>query len=142
MKIMRYLITMLLSTAFISSYSQDQIHGLWLTGEGQTKVEISENSQGLYEGKVVWLKNATDKEGNTISDRKNPDSSLRNRPIMGIAILENIQYQDGVWKATIYSPKRGKRLPCTLSLTASDVLKIEVEIMGMTRDRRWTRVDI
>ena len=139
---MRYLAIAVFLMSFWSSSAQDEIRGLWLAGEGKTKVKIMETSSGAYEGKVIWLKDSVDRNGNPRVDRKNPDANLRDRPIVGISILEEIVFEDGAWNAMIYAPKRGRRLPCKLTIDELDQLNIEVSVMGMTRNQVWTKADL
>ncbi|MDN5869669.1 MAG: DUF2147 domain-containing protein [Nitrococcus sp.] len=57
------------------------------------------DAQGVYSGHVVWLKEplfpADDRKGMAGKpkvDRLNPDSALRSRPIIGLAVLTGLHY--------------------------------------------------
>ncbi|RAJ06879.1 uncharacterized protein DUF2147 [Chitinophaga skermanii] len=87
----------------------DAILGHWLNEEKDAKIEIyKQNNQ--YFGKLVWIKHQFEDDGKTPrKDKKNNDASLRNRDILGLVILTNFVYDDGVWEdGKIYDPKSGK----------------------------------
>lgn len=117
---------------------QEGISGTWLTHEENSKVEIYEKD-GLYFGKIVGLERTTDKWGNTITDRKNPDKSKRNRPLLGIETLTGLEYEDGVWKGKLYIPKKGWTADVELRQDRAEELELRVSIMGRTRTLVWTR---
>ena len=39
-----------------SAQNAKQIIGTWLTQDGDSKVVISQKSNGVFEGKITWLK--------------------------------------------------------------------------------------
>jgi len=59
------------------------IIGIWLNEEKDAQIEVYEKDK-LFFGKIVWLKNAKDENGNWVLDSKNPDLSLRNRKKNGL----------------------------------------------------------
>lgn len=122
-----------------NALAQKDIKGVWWAEKDKVKVEIYEKSPGELAGKIVWLAEPNDKKGNPHLDRKNPDRSLRSRPLMGIEMLENIHQEEGDWRATIYSPKRGRRIDGMITLSQSNELKIKVSVMGMSRTQTWAR---
>ncbi|MBW7936081.1 MAG: DUF2147 domain-containing protein, partial [Flavobacteriales bacterium] len=87
----------LLAFASISIYAQDitnpnLILGEWIPKEGKSHVKI-EKIGNKYFGKVIWLKEPLDKEtGKPPLDKKNPDESMRNQPIMGLRIMKDFVY--------------------------------------------------
>lgn len=122
-----------------SMMAQEDMKGLWWAEKDKVKVEVYEKSPGILAGKIVWLAKATDKKGNPLTDKKNPDKSLRDRPLMGLHLLDNVRQEDGEWKGTIYSPQRGRTVDVKLELDGTDQLDIKVSMMGMSRTRTWTR---
>lgn len=67
----------------------------------------------------------------------------KNRPILGLGILEGARFEDGVWKgAQILNAKNGKYYGCHISLESKDLLKVRgfvgYPIFGKTL--YWTRV--
>lgn len=134
----KVLSVMLLSLISTSLYAQDEICGIWLNQDQQTKIEITRTND-TYTGTIVWLKRPTDKHGEPLRDKKNPDRSLRDRPIMGLELLTGITYTQAHWEGDIYTPKRGKTLSVELNLPKQDELQLNVSYLGMTRNQTWTR---
>ena len=120
-------------------YSQDEIVGLWKPNEGSTIVEIFQKESGQYAGKVVWLEEPADKKGVPHKDKMNPDKSLRDRNLLGIEMLENLEYRDGKWNGTLYSPKKGRKVNAVLTINAGNQLDVNVSFRGFTKKLVWTR---
>ena len=126
----------------LQSLAQDDIEGVWFAGEGNTKVQISKDESGEYQGTIVWLKQPLNKKGKPYTDRMNPDESLRDRPILGLTMLENLTYKNGNWIGKIYSPKRGKTVDAILSIENAMELKLKVSYKGFTREKIWVRTEL
>jgi uncharacterized protein (DUF2147 family) len=134
--------TLLLSVFTIPAFSADDISGIWLAGEGKTKVEIYKKDSNYYCGKIVWLEQTTNKQGEPLTDKNNPDRSLRDRPIIGLHMLENLEYKNGKWYGSIYTPRRGKTLDAILTLKDKDTINVDVAYRGISIKQVWTRTDI
>ncbi len=126
-------------------YAQaDRVIGIWLTSEGTSQVEIYKNSEGKYEGKLVWLNEPLDENGRPKLDKENPDRSLRSRPLKGTILLRDFRYDSSSreWKdGTIYDPENGKTYSAYMWFDGND-LKIRGFVMGMRfmgRSTTWTR---
>jgi uncharacterized protein (DUF2147 family) len=133
-----------------SAFSQvkaDDIMGVWLNEDEDAHVEI-ENIDGVYFGKIVWLKEPVDeKTGQPKLDKENPDDELKKRPVMGMELLSDFRF-DGKkeWKdGTIYDPKSGKTYSCYMVFTdnSKDRLKVRgfIGISLIGRTTYWTRVE-
>ena len=120
----------------VSARCQDDLRGYWSAGEGSTIVHIDGDQTGPLTGKIVWLEKPTNKKGEPVTDRLNPDKSLRNQPIMGISMLENLTYSDGAWKGKLYSPKRGRKVDATLQLEDDNILKLSLSYRGFSQQRK------
>lgn len=118
--------------------AQESIEGIWLTEEGDSKIEIYQRND-KYFGKIVWLNQSTDKNGNPFKDRNNPNKDLRNRPLMGIDMLEDLQYRGGKWYGKIYAPKRGLTMKAVIVAKQGDKLELNISYKGFTRQQIWTR---
>ena len=75
---------------------------------------------------------------------ENADESLRDRPVMGLILLKDFEYEDGTWEGgTIYDPKNGKTYKCRMRMETSELLYIRGYIgkawMGLGRTTEWTR---
>lgn len=122
----------------------DRIEGVWLSESGKAKMQVYRTADGAFSGKIVWLKEPL-REGKPKVDARNPDERLRNRPIIGLQILKNLQpagggdYKDG----TVYDPKAGKSYDCKATIRESGELALRgylgLSLLGRTMI--WTRTN-
>ncbi len=126
----------------------DAIIGFWLTQDHDAIFEIY-NCGKEYCGKIAGLEDPeyplTAKgglAGRPRMDRKNPEPALRNRPLLGLPII-NVHYQgENTWWGTVYNPDDGKTYKCKLSVAKNGAeLKVRgylgVVLFGQTQI--WTR---
>ncbi|MCR9013597.1 DUF2147 domain-containing protein [Aquiflexum gelatinilyticum] len=137
-KVNKVIITIFLVIAAFQAHAQESINGIWLTEEGNSKVEIYQKGDKSF-GKVVWLEQPTDQNGNPVTDRNNPNKDLRNRQVLGIDMLKDLQYRNGKWYGKIYAPKRGLELDVVLVGLGKEKLELNVSYRGFTRKQTWTR---
>ena len=125
----------------------DAILGTWVTEGGHARIEISK-ARNTYQGKIVWLKEPkypqNDPEaGKQKRDRGNPDKSRRDRPIVGLMLLEGFKYAGKqTWsKGAIYDPENGKTYKCKLTLKNPKTLHVRgyVGISLIGRTTVWRR---
>ncbi len=132
----------------------DALLGAWLTEpdevDGRARVEIVKVGEH-YEGTIVWLEKPIypqDDEqgmaGQTKVDRENPDAALRSRPVIGLKILTELQWDAGrgEWrKGRIYAPDDGKTYRCYIRMGDDGTLKLRgyVGIALLGRTSEWTR---
>ena len=123
--------------------------GQWLTSEGGVRIEIFK-MDGKYFRKIVWVKERTypkdDPEaGKPKHDRKNPDVTKRDQPMIGLRLLAGFEYAgDNSWThGTIYNPENGKTYKANLTLAKDGSLKIHgyVRIPLLGETTVWTRFD-
>ncbi len=122
--------------------NKDAILGKWINSSSEAHVEITKKGD-KYFGKIVWVKDPKDEKGNNKTDVKNPDESLKSRPILGLEILKNFVYEDGKWTdGKIYDPKSGKTYSCNMSMKGNDVLNMRgyIGISLIGRSETWKRV--
>ncbi len=132
-------ILLFLSPIVVAATGPDDIVGVWLTDNDESKVQIYKEGNAYF-GKIIWLKEPNDKNGHPKKDKNNPDASKRSNPAIGIFILKNVQYKNGKWEGTIYGPKRGKEADCVLQLKGNDVLEGTAFYGFMSGSKTWTRV--
>ena len=136
------------ATAAWAADDADGVLGTWVTAGGDARIQVVKHGDA-YEGSIVWLKEpeypADDKTmpSKPKVDRENPDPSLRNRPVLGLPLLQGFKYAgDGVWSdGHIYDPKSGKLYSCHLTLMMDGRLKVRgyVGISLFGRTEIWTR---
>lgn len=117
--------------------SPDAIVGQWITTHGKARIKIYQNPKThQYEGKIVWLKNPKDENGNPVKD-------ANGNIVMGLKILQNLGYDDGEWTdGTIYDAESTKTYYCTLNLEGENTLEVRgsLDKMGwLGRTETWTR---
>ena len=128
--------------AGLSGASAQDILGKWKLDDGTAIVEIIRNGN-VYDGKIVWLEELTDKNGAPVRDDKNPDKSLRSRELMGLKMLIGLKdLGEEYGQGQIYDPGNGKTYHCSMKVQG-DVLKVRGSLdkkglLGRTMD--WFRV--
>ncbi|OAQ40809.1 SIGNAL peptide protein [Pedobacter psychrophilus] len=142
MKKLFLIMAMLFATTIIFAQSADAIVGKWLNKDGDAHIQIYKKGS-TYDGKLVWLKNPKDENGKAKVDTNNPSANLKNRPILGLQILNDFSFDDGTWEdGTIYDPKSGKIYSCKITMNGNDKLNVRgymgISLIGRTDV--WTRV--
>jgi uncharacterized protein (DUF2147 family) len=140
----RITLVLLFTAICISSAAQnkDAILGRWVSSSGEAYIDITKKGS-RYFGKIVKLKEPNDENGRPKTDYKNPNSSLRKRPILGLELLNDFIYEDGKWTdGTIYDPKSGKTYSCNMSLKENGQLSMRgyVGVSLIGRSEIWKRV--
>jgi uncharacterized protein (DUF2147 family) len=105
--------------------------GPWKTAGDSSELEIFRCGDKLC-GKVVWLKNpnyVNSKDGPVGTpkiDRKNPDPALRNRPIIGLQVIDGLTGAgENRWeKGACYDPESGTTYKCKIHLVSPDRLEV------------------
>lgn len=132
---------MLLNNSF--AQTANAIVGTWLTQDGTTKVKI-ESANGKFNGKIVWLNPATDKNGKPILDTNNSDKTLQSRTLMGLPLLKNFVYDgDNLWTdGTIYDPDGGDTYSCKITMNNDGTMNIRgyIGFSLFGRTEIWKRV--
>lgn len=147
---MKKLVTAVLSLALLLGFSftakaqsADAITGHWWNAEKTAIVEVYEQG-GKYFGKIIELTEPNE-NGKPKVDKENPDESLRKRPILGMVILTDLEYdEDGEYEdGEIYDPKSGKTYSCMAELDGSDKLDLRgyIGISLIGRTSTWTRAN-
>ena len=92
----------------------DKIIGTWFNDDETSTIDVTKDSDGKYMGKISWL-DEPNEDGKPKVDDENSDPELAKRPIMGLAILNNFEYNSKKerWvEGSIYDPKNGKTYDC------------------------------
>lgn len=129
-------------TTWLMAQNPDEIVGVWKDGDGKGNIQIYKQA-GKYYGKIIWLKDAKNVDGKPKVDRKNPDPSLRTRPVIGLVMLRDFKYDDGEWtEGHIYNPSDGKEYKAYMKLKDRNTLSVRgyvgISLLGKTDT--WTRV--
>ena len=98
---------------------KDLILGNWKPSNGRSVVQIYKGKAAngedpdKYYGKIVWLLEPNDENGNPRTDINNDDDELKKKPLKGLVIMKDLEFEevDGkvvTWDGgTIYDPNNG-----------------------------------
>ncbi len=143
-KLFFFLTLLFLSSAFLLAQA-DKVLGFWLTEKGTSQVEIYKGTDGKYYGKVSWLEELNE-DGKPKVDSENSDPELSKRPILGLPLLQGLDYdaKDKEWvNGSIYDPDNGKTYDCFMWFEEDkNVLQMKGYVMGMRfigRTSLWKR---
>jgi len=131
MKVLLCCVIILLSATTTHCSELTDVIGFWKTAGDSSKLEIYPCGDKLC-GKVAWLKNpnyVNSKDGPIDTpkiDRKNPDPSLRHRPILGLQVIEGLTAMaDNQWGHGIcYDPESGNTYKCKMQMKSPDHLEM------------------
>jgi uncharacterized protein (DUF2147 family) len=120
----------------------DAILGVWKDKMGKGHIQIFKQN-GKYYGRIIWLKNALNENGQPKSDKKNPDARQRNKPLIGLVMLRDFIYNDGEWSnGHIYNPSDGREYRAYLRLIDYNTMDVRgyigFSLFGKTDT--WLRV--
>ena len=116
-------------------------NGMWLMENGKVTVRISSCGGNLC-GTIVGLKKPRDKEGRPKRDKDNPNPGLRNRPVIGLTILNGLSPEgDDRWSGTIYNPDDGNTYDSDVMLVNSRTLKVKGCVAFVCKTKKFTRIN-
>lgn len=124
-----------LSMLAIPAFAAHPISGRWATVEGKAIVSIGPCGNTVC-GKIDRIVKAT--PGRPHTDIKNPDATLRNRPLVGLVLLSDFKEAGEHWKGTIYDPESGRSYNSKASRNADGTLKVQGCIAFICRTQTWT----
>ena len=127
----------------------DEVLGAWHTTDDKSVVQVFKQS-GHFFAKILSLKEpnwpANDESGmggKPRTDRKNPDSQLRSRPIVGLQFMSDFAFAGkNLWEdGKIYDPEVGKTYKCKMTLVDAHHLEVRgyVGFSFLGRTVVWTR---
>lgn len=112
-----FLLTAIIADAKAQS-NADDILGKW-TNEDKTRV-------------LEFVKTGSDYEA-VIQEA--PDKTL-----VGKKQITGLKHNNGSYKGSLYLPKRGKILPCTLTIKSDSSLQLSAKAGFMSQSQTWTKV--
>lgn len=139
-----YVIVLLLVLGLGRAALAQEVLGKWLTESGNAQVEIKVCGDKLC-GEIVWLREPLNEQAQPKKDFRNENPSLRERPILGMQILEGFlkSGSNGKWEnGTIYNAEDGKIYRANMSLENSNTLRVRgyVGLPLFGKSQTWTRI--
>lgn len=114
----------------------DAVTGSWMTDGKDGIIEIAPCGPKIC-GRLVRM--LAPPKGPAV-DRNNPDPALRNRPLLGLAVLNGFVAEGDAWRGQAYDPKAGKSYNTTLERTGPDTLNVRGCLVAfLCRTVSWTR---
>ena len=126
----------------LAAMAQPVEAGLWYDDTGRGAVELVPCGQKLC-GRIAWLKEQVNAEGNPLVDRYNPNPARRTTPICGLQVVGDAQkLSNGSWDhGWIYDPKTGSSYNVAMTLQGPDQMKVTgyKGIKLLSKSFIWTR---
>lgn len=119
-----------------SASGSSPLLGQWKTDDGKAIMEIAPCGGGLC-AKIVRFLIVQPAGG--ARDTKNPDKSLRTRPLLGVNVLTGLVADGNAWKGKGYSPEEGRHFNATVTLSGAK-LNLKGCVSLFCRNLTWTRV--
>lgn len=124
------------------SHAQTTAIGTWVTrddetGEAKSHIQLYEQNGKVY-GKIVKLLRAS-----LAHNCDECDGYRKGQPILGMIIIEDMQYNDGMWsKGKVLYPKQGKWYGLKFWLKEGDAntLVVRGNVGPFYRTQYWTRL--
>lgn len=131
---------LMLGLSAVAKAQADPLEGVWLNEEKDAKIQIFKGNDGLFYGKIIWLKEPVE-NGAPKLDKNNPEKTKRRQQIVGLVILKSFEkdgntYDDG----TIYDPNNGKTYDATITYKGNTLaLRGYVGFSWFGRTTTWAR---
>lgn len=119
---------------------EDDILGVWIDDKEEAKTEFVKNADGSFIAKLVWTIKADD--GKELKDRKNPDRSLRDNPLIGTVVMKDVTYDSDKarWEMPwAYDPSWGMVGSGYIRLNDEGQLEVKGSKWGITVTRKLTK---
>ena len=131
-------LVLLTTSSFTISESKNTMEGYWLTS--QSIVEVKNCKKNLC-ATIEHIFVEDDIDPKSIMDSNNKKRSLRDRPLIGINLLEDFPSyaldKKILKNGKIYDPGRGRTFKSNLYLLDDGTLKVEGCLMGICDHEIW-----
>lgn len=129
------LLALSLATTSASAQKAEDAVGVWLNPDNGSNIEFYKCGDGVC-GKIVKV---TDGQK---TDDKNPDAAKKNRPIVGLVIMQGAKKTgDNKWAGTLYNRENGKSYSGTVTVKSKNALDLSGCVAAiLCKTVTWTRV--
>ena len=131
---------MLFAVPAARAQTAEQALGMWLNPANGGHIEMANCGEKLC-AKIVSIPNNDPPDGPK-TDKRNPDETKRDRPIVGMLILEGAYKADEKsWKGSIYNPEDGKLYDVTVTPKSATEVDLKGCVLSFVcRTQTWTRL--
>lgn len=107
---------------------RELVVGHWASAGSIFEIMLSDGTlkghvRALFNPKYLSEEDA-DRVGQPRTDDNNPDTELRDRPIIGLTMFSEYQFEDGQWQGKIYDPESGNTYQSRMKITGKGDLEI------------------
>jgi uncharacterized protein (DUF2147 family) len=119
--------------------------GYWMKpdAERESKIQVFKCGKSKTQlcAKIAWLKDPKDSRGRPLHDVRNQNTSLRDRPIVGLTIFSGLTPSaPSTWTGKIYNPEDGQIYSATLTvLSRKQILLKGCKAWLLCGERQWLR---
>ncbi len=103
--------------------------GFWYTKGNESIIKFQPCKQSFC-GTVVWLKDPLDANGAPFTDLKNPDTTKRTKPMIGLEIFNGLSPVDDHWKGKAYNADDGKTYDITFTVKTDKEPNDKADVRG------------
>ena len=107
--------------------NEDAILGKWITDAGNCIVQVYKQGNE-FKAKVLWFDVKNKKPMEQWYDEKNPDKALRSRKLVGMEVLNGLQFnaKNNEWvDGQIYDATTGKKWDSVVWIDKNNSLKVK-----------------
>lgn len=122
------------------------VYGVWLTAEGESKIEIADCGNGTPCGRIVWVNPeelSAEEVGQKLIDSQNPDEALAGQPIIGLKLLFGFEEGRNRWRrGKIYDAETGDTYRASIARNDDGTLSVKGCVTFICREFDWTRAPL
>ena len=129
------LVALSLASAPAAAQKAEDALGVWRNPENGSNVEFYKCGESVC-GKIVKVVDGQK------TDDKNPDAAKRNRPIVGLVIMQGAKKTgDNKWSGKLYNRENGSTYSGTVTVKSKNELDLSGCVaMVLCKTLTWTRV--
>lgn len=116
----------------------ERICGKWETTDKILRIQVSMEGM-VYKARIIWFSDTDGKPMDYWTDRHNPDPVLQSRKILGLSILQDLEYHPNTdsWEnGMIYDSKHGKEWNAAAYIDKKGQLRVKgywhIKLIGKT----------
>lgn len=123
-KLLPYPLLFLFPVFLCGQFHSDDILGIWLNEKKEAVVKIYKNGDEYF-GNIIDIQGEHAPIKETLRDSNNPKPEFRERPLIGMPLLENLSFNEGEYAGgTAYNPRMGRYFVCKAWLVSEKEMKV------------------